>query len=71
MMGILLALGRGTAVTAAILFAFALLKRLILVFGFVFALVKFAILIAFIVLFASIAVCIVRDWSKKSDSTTV
>ena len=66
-MGILLALGRGTAVAATIMFAFALLKRLIILFGFLFALVKFAILIAFLVLFVSIAVAIIRDWSREKN----
>lgn len=66
-MGILLALGRGTAVAATAIFAFALLKRLIILFGFLFALVKFAILIAFLVLFVSIAIAIIRDWSREKN----
>jgi len=66
-MGLLLALGRGTAVTAIILFAFALLKKLVIVFGIVLALVKFAILIVFLVLFISIAVAMLREWSCRKD----
>ena len=66
-MGLLLALGRGTAVSAIILLAFALLKRLIIVFGLLLAFVKFAILIAFLALFVSIAVAIIRDWSCRKN----
>jgi len=65
MTALLVALGRGTAVSATIILAFALLKRLIIVFGFLFALVKFAIVIAFVALFISITVAIVRDWSRS------
>ena len=64
-MGLLIGLGRGTAVSAAILLAFALLKKLIIVFGFLFALLKFGILIAFLALFISITVAIIRDWSQR------
>ncbi len=63
-MGILLALTRGTAVAATIIFAFALLKRLIIVFGFVFAIVKFVIVIAFLIVIVSIAVAMLRDWCR-------
>jgi hypothetical protein len=63
-MAILLAFGRGTAVMAIVLFAFALLKRLIILFGFLFALVKFVILVAFLILIVTIAVAILRDWSQ-------
>lgn len=66
-MGLLLALGRGTAVTAIVLFAFALLKKLVIVFGILLALVKFAILIAFLVLLISIAVAMLREWSCRKD----
>jgi hypothetical protein len=65
-MGLLLAL-RGAAVAATIMFAFAVLKRLVILFGFLFALVKFAVLVAFLVLFVSIAVAIIRDWSQKKN----
>ena len=66
-MGILLAFGRGTPIAATVMFAFAILKRLIILFAFLFALVKFAILIAFLVLFVSIAAAIIRDWSQKKN----
>jgi len=64
-MGILLALTRGTAVAAAVMFAFALLKRLIIAFGFLFAIVKFAVVAAFLILLVCIAVTMLRDWSGK------
>jgi len=66
-MGLLLALGRGTAITAMVLFALAILKKLVIVFGVLLALVKFAILIAFLVLFISIAVAMLREWSCRKD----
>lgn len=66
-MGILIALFRGTAVTATILFAFALLKWLIIAFGFVFAIVKFVIIIAFVILLVSIAVAMLRDWCRDKN----
>jgi hypothetical protein len=47
---------------------FALLKKLIIVFGFVFAILKFAIVILFLVLLISIAVAMLRDWSNKSST---
>jgi hypothetical protein len=66
-MGLLIGLGRGTAVSAIILLAFALLKKLIIVFGFLFALVKFAIVVAFLSLLVSIAVAMFRDWSQQKN----
>ncbi len=66
-MGLLLGFGRGTAIAAIVLFAFALLKRLIIVFGFLFALVKFAIVLAFLILLISIAVAVIRDWSRDKN----
>ena len=65
-MAILIGLLRGTSVAAAIVLAFALLKKLVIVFGFFFAIVKFAIVLAFVVLLVSIAVAMLRDWSNKS-----
>ena len=65
-MAILIGLLRGTSVAAAIVLAFALLKKLVLVFGFLFAILKFAIVLAFVVLLVSIAVAMLRDWSNKS-----
>ena len=49
-MAILIGLLRGTSIAAAIMLAFALLKKLIIVFGFLFAILKFAIVILFLVL---------------------
>src|SRR5581483_5974752 len=66
-MGILLALGRGTAIAAAVMFAFAILKRLVIVFGLLLALIKFLIVIAFLVLFISIAVAMIREWSRDKN----
>jgi len=70
-MGILISLFRGTAVATAIIFGFALLKKLIIAFGFLFAIVKFAIVTAFLLLLISIAVSMFRDWSKKNSNTDV
>ena len=70
-MGILIALFRGTAVATAIVFGLALLNKLILAFGFLFAIVKFAIVTAFLLLLVSIAISMFRDWSKKSGTTDV
>lgn len=64
-MGLLIALVRGTAVSAAILLAFALLKKLIIVFGVLFALLKFGILIAFVAILVMIALAIFRDRSRR------
>ena len=66
-MGILLALTRGTAVAATIIFGFALLKRLIILFGFMFAIVKFVIVIAFLIILVSIAVAMLRDWRRDKN----
>ena len=55
----------------AIIFGFALLKKLIIAFGFLFAIVKFAIVTAFLLLLISIAVSMFRDWSKKNSTTDV
>jgi hypothetical protein len=66
-MGLLIGLGKGTVLSAAIILGFALLKKLIIVFGFLVAFVKFAILIAFLSLFISIAFAIVRDWSQRKN----
>jgi hypothetical protein len=54
-------IGRGLLLTVAIMFGLALLKRLVIVFGLFFAFIKFAIVIAFIVLIVSIAVAMFRD----------
>ena len=65
-MAILVGLLRGTTIAAAIMLAFALLKKFIIVFGFLLAILKFAILIIFLVLLISIAVAMLRDWNKSS-----
>lgn len=65
-MAILMGLLRGTSIAAAIMLGFALLRKFILVFGFLFAILKFAIVILFLVLLISIAVAMLRDWSNKS-----
>jgi hypothetical protein len=70
-MAILIGLLRGTSIAAAIMLAFALLKKLIVVFGFVFAILKFAIVILFLVLLISIAVAMLRDWSNKSTTKDI
>jgi hypothetical protein len=67
-MGILIALFRGTAVATAIIFGLALLKKLIIVFGFLLAIIKFAIVTAFLVLLISIAISMFRAWSNKSSA---
>lgn len=58
-MGIL-GLGRGALLALGVIFALAILKRLILVFGLLFAVIKFGIVIAFIVLMVSILVAMFR-----------
>jgi hypothetical protein len=67
-MAILIALLRGTTVAATIMLAFALLKKLIIVFGFLFAILKFAIILIFVILLVSIAVAMLRDWSSKGST---
>jgi hypothetical protein len=67
-MGILIGLLRGTTIAAAIMLAFALLKKFIIVFGFLLAILKFAILIIFLILLISIAVAMLRDWNNKSST---
>jgi uncharacterized SAM-binding protein YcdF (DUF218 family) len=65
-MGLLAALLKGTAVASTIVFALALLKALVIGFGVLFAIIKFAIVLIFVVLLVSIAVAMLRDWSNKS-----
>ena len=55
----------------AIIFGLALLKKLIIVFGFLLAIIKFAIVAAFLVLLISIAISMFRDWSNKSSTNDV
>lgn len=66
-MGLLLGFGRGTILAATVLIGFAILKRLVIVFGVVFALIKFVIVVAFLALLISIAVAMIRDWSDKKN----
>ena len=63
-MGVLLALGRGAVLTTVVVIALALLKKMIIVFGVLFAFIKFGIVIAFTVLLVSIGIAIIRDWSN-------
>ncbi len=64
-MSILAALGRGGAVIALILLVVALLKQLIMLVGFLLALVKFAIIIAFVALIAMIGLAIWRSRTRE------
>ena len=66
-MGLLLGFGRGTILAATVLIGFAILKRLVIAFGVVFALFKFIIVVAFLALLISIAVAMIRDWSDKKN----
>jgi len=70
-MGILVALFKGTAVATTIVFALALLKALVIGFGVLFAVVKFAIILIFLALLVSIAVAMLRDWSNKGSAKEV
>jgi hypothetical protein len=70
-MAILIGLFRGTTVAVGIMLAFALLKKLIIVFGFLFAIIKFAIVLLFLALLISIAVAMLRDWSNKGATKDV
>ena len=64
-MAVLFALGRGGAVIALVLLVVALLKQLITMVGFLLALVKFAIIIAFVAILVMIALAIFRDRSRR------
>ena len=64
-MAILYAFARGGAVVGLILLAVTLLKQLIVMVGFLLALVKFAIVVAFIVMIVMIALAIFRDRSNR------
>ena len=58
------ALGLGSIV-AAILLIVALLKQLVVMFGFLLALVKFAIIMAFVLVLVMIVVAIWTDRSRR------
>jgi hypothetical protein len=64
-MAILAAFGRGGAVIALILLVVALLKQLIVMVGFLLALIKFAIVIAFVLMMGLIVFAIMRDRSRR------
>jgi predicted membrane protein len=64
-MAIIYALGRGGAVIALVLLVVALLKQLIVMVGFLLALVKFAIIIAFVAVLVMIGLAIFRDRSRR------
>jgi Flp pilus assembly protein TadB len=64
-MAILAAFGRGGAVLALILLVVALLKQLIVLVGFLLALIKFAIVVAFIGMLVMIVLVIWRDRSRR------
>lgn len=64
-MAFLYAFARGGAVLSLILLAVALLKQLIIMVGFLLALIKFAIVIVFVGLIVMIALAIIRDRSKR------
>jgi len=64
-MAILNAFARGGTVFALILLVVALLKQLIVAVGLLLALIKFAIVIAFVVLIVMIALDIFRDRSRR------
>ena len=64
-MAILAAFGRGGAVLALILLVVALLKQLIVLVGFLLALIKFAIVVAFIGMLVMIMLAIWRDRSRR------
>jgi predicted membrane protein len=66
-MAIIYALGRGGAVIALVLLVVALLKQLIVMVGFLLALVKFAIIIAFVAVLVMIGLAIFRDRSRRKN----
>ena len=60
-MAILATFGRGGAVLALILLVVALLKQLIVMVGFLLALIKFAIVVAFVGMLVMIVLAIWRE----------
>ena len=65
MVAILAAFGRGGAVLALIFLVVALLKQLIVMVGFLLALIKIAIIVAFVAMIVMIALAIFRDRSRR------
>jgi hypothetical protein len=70
MMAILAILGRGGAVVGLVLLVVALLKHLILLVGFLLALVKLAIIVAFVAVLVMIGLAIFRDRSRRKQETS-
>ena len=66
-MAILAALGRGGAVLALIVLIVALLKQLIIMVGFLLALVKFAIIVAFVGIMVMIVLAIWRSRARDKE----
>jgi predicted membrane protein len=66
-MSILAALSRGGAVMGLIVLAVALLKQLIMLVGFLLALIKLAIIVAFVAMLVMIGLAIYRDRCRRKD----
>ena len=64
-MAILTAIGRGGAIIGLILLLVALFKQLIVMVGFLLALLKFAIIVVFVGLLVMIGLAIYRDYSRR------
>ena len=64
------AFGLGSIV-AAILLIVALLRQLIVMFGFLLALIKFAIIMAFVVLIVMIGLAIWRERCRRRDEQDI
>jgi predicted membrane protein len=69
-MAILAAFGRGGAVLAVVLLVVALLKQLIVMVGFLLAIIKFAIVVAFIGMLVMIVLAIMRDRSRRKNEAS-
>ena len=68
MIALVSAFARGSAVAGAIFLIVALLKKLIVAVGLLIAVIKFAIILVFVAVLATIAFAIYRDHKKrKSD----
>ena len=64
-MALLKTFGRLGGIVALILLVVALLRQLVVMFGFLLALIKFAIVMAFLVLIVMIVLAILRDRSRR------
>ena len=69
-MALLAILARGGAVMGLVLLIVALLKQLLLLVGFLLALVKLAIIIAFVAILVMIGLAIFRDRSRRKREAT-